>query len=554
MPSAPSRSTSSSATATLLVRGLTVERAGATVLADIDLTVASGDRIGVVGPNGSGKSTLLAALAGEIAPRSGTVSRTPPGASVGLLRQEPMTTDDATVREMLARRTGVTAAQGELDAATRALADGSPGADDRYALALERWLAIGAADLDARIGETWHELGLAPRLLDADPSRLSGGEAARSALAALLLSRFDVLLLDEPTNDLDLDGLDRLLDFVLGTTAPMVLVSHDRWFLDRTVTDVVELHEEHHTAIRYGGGWAAYLDERATAARHAAEAFDTYQQQRQSLKARAQQQREWSVTGERKAARNPKDNDKFVRRWSMESSERLASKAKATERAMERLSPVDKPWEGWRLHLSVARVERSGDDVARLSAGVVERGSFRLGPIDVEISWAERVAIVGPNGSGKSTLLAALLGRLPLVSGSQWLGPGVVIGELDQARRQFLDGRPLIDGVMEATALRASEARSLLAKFGLGADHVERRADELSPGERTRVSLAVLMSNGSNLLVLDEPTNHLDLPAIEQLESALATWDGTMLLVTHDRRFLEAVHVDRTIDLTADGS
>ena len=219
------------------------------------------------------------------------------------------------------------------------------------------------------------------------------------------------------------------------------------------------------------------------------------------------------------------------------------------DRALERLEVVDKPWEGWKLQLSVARTERSGDDVARLSAAVIERGAFRLGPIDVSVSWAERIAIVGPNGSGKSTLLAALLGRLPLASGSGWVGPGVVVGELDQARRQFLDGRPLIDGFTEATKLVSSEARSTLAKFGLGADHIMRPADQLSPGERTRASLAVLMSNGSNLLVLDEPTNHLDLPAIEQLEIALDTWDGTLLLVTHDRRFLDAIRIDRTIEL-----
>ncbi len=563
MPASPSSfssfSSSHSSGATLIARSLTVERHGATVLVDVDLTVAPRDRIGVVGPNGSGKSTLLAALAGQLPPTTGSVVRTPPDATVGLLRQEPETTGDPDVRALLARRTGVTAAQTELDAATAALAASEAGADDRYSTALERWLGLGAADIDARIGETWDELGLPASLLDADPTRLSGGQAARTALAALLLSRFDVLLLDEPTNDLDLDGLDRLEAFVLGAAVPVVLVSHDRWFLERTVTDVLELHERHHTATRFGGGWQAYLDERATAARHATEAYETYEAQRSTLKDRAQRQREWSVQGERRAAKNPSDNDKFVRRFAMESAEKVASKAKATDRALERLEVVDKPWEGWQLHLSVARTERSGDDVARLSAAVIERGAsgpstFRLGPIDVSVSWAERIAIVGPNGSGKSTLLAALLGRLPLASGSGWVGPGVVVGELDQARRQFLDGRPLIDGFTEATKLVSSEARGTLAKFGLGADHVMRPADQLSPGERTRASLAVLMSNGSNLLVLDEPTNHLDLPAIEQLEQALDTWDGTLLLVTHDRRFLDAVRIDRTIELGAGAS
>ena len=177
------------------------------------------------------------------------------------------------------------------------------------------------------------------------------------------------------------------------------------------------------------------------------------------------------------------------------------------------------------------------------------RGEFQLGPLDIEVRWAERVAILGPNGSGKTTLIDSLLGRLPLVSGARWMGPGVVVGELDQARRRFAEDATVLTGLMATTGQVVSEARSLLAKFGLGAGHVARAAGELSPGERTRAALALLMATGTNCLVLDEPTNHLDLPAIEQLESALRTWEGTLLLVTHDRRFLDAVAVDRVVDL-----
>ena len=181
---------------------------------------------------------------------------------------------------------------------------------------------------------------------------------------------------------------------------------------------------------------------------------------------------------------------------------------------------------------------------------MIERGEFRLGPIDLEIGWAERVAILGPNGSGKTTLLNALLGRLPLASGTQWLGPGVVVGEIDQARASLTRDEPLLDAFVRASELvRQQEARSLLAKFGLRSDHVSRPIASLSPGERTRAVLALLMARGANCLVLDEPTNHLDLPAIEQLEQALDTFDGTLLLVTHDRRLLDAVRIDRTITL-----
>ena len=181
---------------------------------------------------------------------------------------------------------------------------------------------------------------------------------------------------------------------------------------------------------------------------------------------------------------------------------------------------------------------------------MVERGSFRLGPLDLEIAWGDRLAILGPNGSGKSTLLAALLGRLPLAEGERWLGPSVVVGEIDQSRSRLSGDGTLLDAFTAESGMGSQAgARSLLAKFGLGAGHVLRPAASLTPGERTRATLAVLMARGVNCLVLDEPTNHLDLPAIEQLESALESYDGTLVLVTHDRRLLEAVHVDRTLTL-----
>ena len=187
--------------------------------------------------------------------------------------------------------------------------------------------------------------------------------------------------------------------------------------------------------------------------------------------------------------------------------------------------------------------------VARLDGAVVELGTFRLGPIDLEVAWQDRLAIIGPNGSGKTTLLRALLGEVPLAEGARWLGPGVTVGLLDQRRSAYDGPAPLLPTFMAATGLDRSEARSLLAKFNLGADHVDRAGEHLSPGERTRAQLAELMAAGVNCLVLDEPTNHLDLEAIEQLESALDGYDGTLLLVTHDRAFLDAVHVNRTVDL-----
>jgi len=534
--------------ASLIARSLTVSRGPLVVLEAVDLTLGPGHRIGLVGPNGVGKSTLLGALAGRVALDSGSVEAQPRTANIGLLPQEPERSDNEVVRDFLARRSGVADAQAALDAATTALAAGDAGADDQYADALERWLALGAADFDARVGEVWADLGLDADLLEQSSASLSGGEAARASLASLLLSRFDVFLLDEPTNDLDLDGLARLERWVLGLDAPVLLVSHDRTFLERVITDVVEIDHHSHRADHFAGGWSAYLAEREIARQHAQQRFDEYDAKRSGLEQRAQREREWASQGLSKV-RKSDEPDKNIRHYRKAQTEQLAGKSARTQKAAERLEVVEEPREAWELRLTIPTLGRSGDLVATARAAVVERGDFRLGPVDFDLLVGDRLALVGANGSGKTTLINLLLGRIEPTSGTAALGASVVVGEIEQARSELLGDESLCDAFMEATGLSIPDARTLLAKFGLGAEHVNRRAGTLSPGERTRASLALLMANGANLLVLDEPTNHLDMAAIEQLEQALDTFAGTVILVTHDRSLLERVRITRTIEL-----
>jgi ATPase subunit of ABC transporter with duplicated ATPase domains len=531
--------------ATLQATDLAAGHGARTLFSALNLIVAPGDVVGLVGANGAGKSTLLRLLAGLDEPEQGRIALAPPQATVGLLRQEPERLDGETVRDFLARRTGVADAQAAMDEAATELGEGTEGADDRYATALERWLALGGADLDDRVDAVLAEVGLDSGA-DALMTGLSGGQAARAGLATLLASRYDVLLLDEPTNDLDLDGLARLEAFVGGLRAPAVIVSHDREFLARTVNRIVELDLAQQKVGVYQGGYQAYLDEREVARRHAREAYEQYSDTVSDLTERARTQRNWMAAGVRNARRKAPDNDKIGRNLRSETSEKQAAKVRQSERRIERLEVVEEPRKEWQLRMTIAAAPRAGAVVATLRAAVVERGDFRLGPVDAQVDWADRIAITGANGSGKSTLLAALLGRLPLTSGSASLGAGVRVGEVDQVRGLFLGGQSLVEAFRaEVPTWSEPDVRTLLAKFGLTSVHATRPAASLSPGERTRAALALLQAREVNLLVLDEPTNHLDLPAIEQLEAALDSFPGTLLLVTHDRRMLDTVRVTR---------
>jgi ATPase subunit of ABC transporter with duplicated ATPase domains len=511
----------------LAARNISKSYAAVQVLDRVTLVVSPGDRVGIVGPNGIGKSTLLRVLAGLEEPDGGESARS---GAVGYLPQEPEARPRETVRGYLARRTGVGVAEREMDALAERLGD-EPELAGAYTEALERYLLLGGEDFDARAGAVLDDVGLGRRA-DRELASLSGGEAARAALAAILLARFDTFLLDEPTNNLDFAGLHRLEGFLAGLEAGVVLVSHDRAFLDRTITRVVEIEAETRKVREYEGTWSDYeaARERARAQHEAAYADYVVERDRYTtlLSTRRSEARAGGAMADRRG------------------TNALRGKVAQAKHHLERLEVVDKPWSPWRLQLQFAASPPAGF-IAELAGARIEVGSFTLGPVDMLLGYGDRLAILGRNGTGKTTLIRALTGELPLAAGRRRVGTGTVFGELDQARALFTG--PLLGDFVRLSGLAATDARTLLAKFALGADDVDRDASSLSPGERTRAGLALLAARGVNCLILDEPTNHLDLEAIEELETALADYEGCLVVVTHDRRFLERLEVTRTLEL-----
>jgi ATPase subunit of ABC transporter with duplicated ATPase domains len=511
------------------------------VLDDVTLTIGPRARIGLVGPNGVGKSTLLRIVAGEETADRGTVTRAPGSTTVGYLEQERRVEPGESILDSLARRVGVLAAERELEESAAALSRGQEASDNRYSAALDRYLSLGGGDFHARAGSVCAELGLTLDLRQPRES-LSGGESARVGLAAILLSRFDVLLLDEPTNDLDFAGLERLEAFLQAYGGALVLVSHDRELLDETVDRVVSIDPRSRRAREWAGGWTDYEIARDAEREAVLAEFEQAQLRRRRLTELLSTRR--SEARAKGASLGSKTGGADRR-----ATHALETKVRQAERLLDRNELPEKPFEPWELRLTLRAGSRLSDHVLVLDAAVAERGDFRLGPVDLDLAPGERLSVTGRNGSGKTTLLGMVLGEIPLASGTRSVGRATVIGAIGQQRSSYDGDTGLVDEFAARVGLVAGEARTLLAKFGLGADHIGRPCSSLSPGERTRAHLAELQARGVNLLVLDEPTNHLDLEAVEQLESALLDFDGTLVVVSHDRRFLDRIVPTRSVTL-----
>jgi ATP-binding cassette subfamily F protein 3 len=492
--------------------------AGEDLFTGLTWQVNPGEHIGLVGPNGAGKSTLLRLMSGALEPEAGQVARRR-GLSSGYLHQSQEFHGDGTIlHALLAPFAEVVALKDELDAlAARMERDHDPKDLERYGHLEERFRAKDGYALEARVRELAMDVGFGPDELAREVGTLSGGERNRLELAKVLLAAPDLLLLDEPTNHLDMAACERLEGFLKSYPGAFVLVSHDRAFLDAVCTEIVEV--DGGDVEHYVGGWRAYVAERA---KRQELALAAYKRQRDEI-ARTEDFIRRNIAGQ-------KTNQAKSRRKMLEKIERLELQHDAWEQA-------------GRIGLRFAVGDRPGGKEMLVAEKLaVGYGAPLVADLDLTVYRGDRVGIVGPNGAGKSTLLKTLLGLEPPLAGTVRRTGDLRLAYFDQKLGGLEDDRSLIDEIRAVRGdLSPDAVRQYLARFRFFGDDVFRVVRGLSGGERNRLALAKMMLRPANLLALDEPTNHLDIPAREVLEKALRAYEGTLLVVSHDRFFLDEV-------------
>jgi ATP-binding cassette subfamily F protein 3 len=530
----------------LSVTNLSVRLGDTPVLDSASFHLNRGERVGLIGPNGAGKSTLLRVVAGEVVPTSGTTALAP-RVRMGFLRQGFADRPDGTLADLLDGPTdGLISALTAVDVALAAYAD--PSADpesvahdhERASEAFER--AGGYAALD-RLQPLLDRFGIGEMAYTTPLRHLSGGEKTRAGLAALLASEPDLLLLDEPTNHLDLDALTWLEGFLQEYDGAVLLVSHDRAFLDAVVTRVLELDPDTHGVTSWVGNYSDYVAAR-THLEHEQQA--AYHRQQKDI-ARITE----DIRGAEHHARTIEANtiDYAIRAKAAKIARPAVVRKKKLERLLESTEYIEKPSLKWGLDVEFTAPTGGARDVVTIEdATLGYSGHPILTAVSLHVRHGERLALVGPNGAGKSTLIRTITGNLPPLAGKVRLGVGVQAGYFAQEQDTIDPALTVMEQARKVAGGSESDLRTFLHKFLFGGDMVHRQIGSLSYGERARLMLAILVLQGTTLLLLDEPLNHLDLDAREEFERALLQFTGTVILVLHDRYAIERL-AERTIEV-----
>lgn len=517
------------------------------VLEGVSFSLGEGQKAAIVGGNGTGKSTLLKIIAGEESYERGK-RLLPNRIFIGYLPQETGVFEDETVLTYLERQSGIKEQMDIITTTAKYLDD--PHQEARHEAAVAAYDRLGGEFFLKRAHQHLRGLLLKDISLDTKAVTLSGGQKRKLALVGVLLRGVDLLVLDEPTNNLDLPALEYLERFLKHSKATVVMASHDRAFMDAIIEKVFEIDWYTRQVTQYAGGYSAYAEQKAHKLRRHRELWREQEEEKKRLDASQEQKHDWV---ERIKDLKAPDSDKMAAHFKRErATKKFHASAKAIVSRMKRLNEHDEPLLREPPTILLGKDIDAGGAIILKDIVAGYPGGFATQPISLDLPFGARVAMTGNNGVGKTTLIKTLIGELTPLAGEVYIGPDIQFG-------YFIQEHDLLDQEMTVFEyLRKQEDEFFgkdeilfeLGRFGLPPDTIDDKLKYLSPGERVRVILAGLVLRGANTLVLDEPTNHLDLDAIEALEDALVSFPGTLIVVTHDRRFLDNLQIEQKIELS----
>lgn len=533
----------------LKVNNISKSYSGKNVLNNINFSLDSDDKIGIVGSNGVGKSTLLKIIAGIEKPDEGSVEISNPEL-IGYLRQEfQIDEENQTIVEFIKKEIGIDVIEKEMDELQETMGEDNDKIT-RFCELQEKYSMLDGYDFDYKLDTILNGLGLGKELKNKKISELSGGQKNKVLLALVLLKGAELIMLDEPTNNLDLKSIKWLEDYLSNLTVPCLIVSHDRRFLNKVINRTMEIDFFERTIKEYPGNYSQYLDFKKMEEERQVELYSAQQEEIHELQDSIKQKKDWAAKGRKQGV---KDNDKYTRGYERDRSSGLASKAKQIEKQIRQMDKIERPKIKNKLKLNInhEKIKGSTDIVLRdLVCGY--EGGFRTEPITIAFNWGKKNVIMGDNGSGKSTFLKTLIGEQVPISGVVEVGTGLKLGYIAQDTKEEQD--LTVDDYMKAH-INYNELQdksliyTVLKQFNFSYEERNKKYSMLSPGERTRVQLAIFSMQEINTLILDEPTNHLDIEALEALEEVLESFDGTVIAISHDREFIEKICPDRILEM-----
>ncbi len=512
------------------------------ILSNVNFSINPNDHYGLVGINGSGKTTLLRIIVGEEIADKGSVRYFPGDLQIGYLPQGMQIDEDLSIQSYLC---GGYESIYDLEKKLSELSEFLTRNTDNQEIQKEFDSVLSRInhwnEVVHQSPEILHSLGLSDFALDSPVSHLSGGQKTRLMLAKVLLSKPQLLILDEPTNHLDIKMIEWLEDWVNKFHGGILMVSHDRTFLNRTVNAILELDEHSHTIEFYPGNYSDYLEQKLSKQQKHLQAYQDQQEEIARLRKAATEMR--SKAKYRKGGKtDPSKTDGFSIGFFANRTKETIQKAKNIEKRVEKLiqEGVEKPVRTWQMRMDFGEISSSGRDVLIMENLKVGHGDLVLvNDINLILNFGERLALIGENGSGKTSLIKTILGEIPALDGSSRLGAQVKVGYMSQEQNQLNPDKTVLETISKLMSQNETENRSFLSKFLFKGDDVFKSIKDLSYGERARLTLACLVADGCNFLILDEPINHLDIPSRTQFENALSEFDGTILAIVHDRYFID---------------